>query len=242
MKASLFNIQKFCLNDGPGIRTTVFFGGCNLRCRWCANPECHLRSGQREYGLEELLAEVLKDKVFYDKSGGGVTLSGGEVLTQAEFALEFCRLLHENGVRTAAETAGNVPAALFGRFLRETDFVFMDLKHHDSARHREGTGVGNEQILENLERLVRSGVEYRVRIPVIPGFNDSPEDAEAFCRVLEKLGVRHLELLPFHQFGEGKYQKHGLPYAYAGVPRLTREQLAPYFEIFRARLPDVIMK
>ena len=240
MEATIFNIQKFCLHDGPGIRTNVFFCGCNLRCQWCSNPECQIE--QQVYDLESLVQEVLKDKVFYDKSGGGVTLSGGEVLLQAEFAEAFCRRLHEEGVRVAIETAGAVSPERFQQVIRQTDFVFMDLKHHESLRHKAGTGVGNELAIQNLRWLVQSGTEYRIRIPVIPGFNDSLADAEAFCQLFADLGVAHVELLPFHQFGKGKYEKYDLPYAYAAVSRLTKEDLSDYYAIFQSNIPDVIMK
>ena len=287
MIGHIFNIQKFSLHDGPGIRTTVFFKGCNLRCSWCANPEsqqmrtqltldrekcagcgscaalcpsearvmtdgypvldpeactlcgrcveaCPRRAIGREGNdmtVEEVLREALKDTAFYRQSGGGVTFSGGEPLLQQEFATALARALHENGVPVAIETAAAVPGERFCAFLREVDYVHVDLKHYDSARHRAGTGVGNEQIIENICAVRDSGLDYMVRIPVIPGFNASPEDAEGFANLLASIGVECVQLLPFHQLGERKYSLLGRKYAHAGQPQLHREDLKQYQEI-----------
>ena len=287
MEGCIFNIQKFSIHDGPGIRSTVFFKGCNLRCKWCANPEsqymlsqltldrekcigclacvnacaagarstangrlmldadrCTLcgacisvcpsqaigREGYR-IGVEEALAEVLKDKPFYDHSGGGVTFSGGEVLLQMDFAVEPARAPHQNGVHVAIETAAAVPSARFKAFLKEIDYVFVDLKHYNSARHLEGTGIGNEQVIENIRALVESGLEYCVRIPVIPGYNDAPADALGFAGLLGSLGVRKVQLLPFHQLGERKYSLLDMDYAYAEISQLHSQDLQAYLEI-----------
>jgi len=288
MNGYIFNIQKFCLHDGPGIRTTVFFKGCNLRCKWCANPESQSMERQltldrskclgcgkcvpvcpasvrtmqngfpsvdeaacsgcglcmdicpagavgregRTATVAEILAEAVKDKPFYDHSGGGVTLSGGEVLMQQEFATELARALHGQGISVAIETAAAVEPARFRSFLREIDFAYIDLKHHDNARHLDGTGVGNAQVLENIRIARESGVAFRLRIPVIPGYNDSPEDAEAFACLLLSLEIAEVQLLPFHQMGERKYGLLGRDYAYAGTAQLHGEDLQEYRQIF----------
>lgn len=295
MNGTIFNIQKFSIHDGPGIRTTVFFKGCNLKCEWCANPEsqcigpqltldrekcigcmkcvdgCPSKARTKGEGLpvvypdkcvlctaclnvcpaqaigmegrsasvEEILKEVMKDKPFYDHSGGGVTLSGGEVLLQQEFALKLVRALHENGIHVAAETAACVSNERFREFLKEMDFIFVDLKHYDSVRHREGTGVGNELITENIRTVVESGVEYCIRIPVIPGYNDAAEDAMGFAKLLNELGVNRAQLLPFHQFGERKYALLDRDYAYAGKGQLHKDDLRAYIELFKAQGIDV---
>ena len=158
MKSILFNIQKFSLHDGAGIRTTLFFKGCNLRCRWCANPESQKMEPEqlgaettgRAYTLEEVLAEAMRDKPFYDRSGGGVTLSGGEPLLQADFAAALCRQLRERGVNVSMETAACVPLATFQKVFPLLDSAHIDLKHYDSAKHQAYTGVGNQQILQNI--------------------------------------------------------------------------------------------
>lgn len=291
----IFNIQKFSLHDGPGIRTTVFFKGCNLRCAWCANPESQkmqpqmtldrtkcvgcgacvshcakaarsIRNGVsavdekrcsgclecmelcpasaigsegREMTLEQVLSETLKDLAFYRQSGGGVTFSGGEVLLQQDFATALARELHANGVHVAIETAAAVSPDRFRVFLQEVDYVFVDLKHYDSVRHRSATGLGNEQILQNIGILCHSGVESMVRIPVIPGFNAAPEDALGFAQCLKAKGVQKVQLLPFHQMGERKYSLLERDYAYAGVAQLHPEDLEEYRQIMCAQGLDV---
>ena len=284
MVGQIFNIQKFCLHDGPGIRTTVFFKGCNLRCRWCANPESQKMASQitldsrkctgcqscviacarkarsfvdgkiavdtvqcvacgdclrgcpagaigkegREVTMESVLAEVLKDKAFYDHSGGGVTFSGGEVLLQAEFAGALADELRKQGVSVAIETAGAVAPEAFQNFLKKTDYVLMDLKHYDSAAHKAGTGVGNEQILENIRFLKNSGVPFLIRIPVIPKFNDRLEDAVGFAQLLEEMEICEVELLPFHQLGQHKYELLDMEYAFDGYEQLHAEDLTKF--------------
>ncbi len=235
MNATIFNIQKFSLHDGAGIRTTVFFSGCNLRCRWCCNPDCFSPEKHDSCTIDRLLEEVLKDKVFYDKSGGGVTLSGGEIFLQFDFVREFCRILRERQVHIAVETAGCVPNEMFMELLNLVDFVFIDLKHYDARRHLEGTGVSNELILRNIASLTKSSVPCCVRIPVIPGFNDALEDAENYAAVFRELGVGNFELLPFHQFGEKKYQNLGLQYFYQGVRALHDEELTAYRRILEEK-------
>lgn len=288
MEGYIFNIQKFSLHDGPGIRTTVFFKGCNLRCKWCANPESQLprpqmtldigkcrgcaacvnacahgaRSMQdgrpvidivkctgcgacvqicpaqaiavegRRVSVRDVLEECIKDKSFYDHSGGGVTFSGGELFLQQAFATELARALRANGIRVAVETAAAVDPDRFSAFLGEIDYAFVDLKHYDSEAHRTGTGVGNEQIIENIRTLAHSGLDYTIRIPIIPGYNDSEEDAFGFAELLADLGVKRVQLLPFHQLGERKYQLLGMDYAYAGQKQLHREDLQSYCGIF----------
>lgn len=240
MEAVLFNIQKFCLHDGPGIRSTVFFKGCNLRCRWCANPESQPGEVQpalgeklrgRRWSLEEVLAEVLRDKVFYEQSGGGVTCSGGEPLLQADFVCSLADALHKEGIPVSIETAANVPEERFRRVFAKLDSAHIDLKHFDEAKHREGTGAGLSRILANLKYALSGPIPVHVRIPVIPRYNDSPEDARGFSALLKELGADHVQILPFHQMGEKKYEEMGLDYALRGVAQLHDEDLAEYAAI-----------
>lgn len=156
----IFDIQKFCLHDGDGIRTNVFFSGCNLRCLWCANPESRpsSHSGEnnaRKMTVGEVVGEVLKDKAFYDKSGGGVTLTGGEVFLQLGFAEKLCTALRKEKIHIALETAGCVPQRDFAALCDLADFVFIDCKHYDEAKHVAGTGVSNAPILRNITWLAR---------------------------------------------------------------------------------------
>lgn len=246
MKAKIFNIQKFSLHDGRGIRTCVFFSGCNLACKWCANPECRYASDiigkSREYESAELLHEVLKDKVFYDKSGGGVTLTGGEIFMQYDFVKHFCFLLRENNVDIAVETAGAVESQKFRELAEWVDFIYIDCKHYDPAVHQKGTGVSNELILKNIEWLVGNRDEYCVRIPIIPHYNDAISDAQKFGELFQTIHVKNVELLPFHQFGEEKYQKLKMDYEYAGVKQLHKEDLEEYASVLRSKGICVILK
>ncbi len=237
MKAPIFNIQRFSLHDGAGIRTNVFFQGCNLHCKWCANPESqpiHLdpqHSNAREYTINELVAELVKDKAFYDTSGGGVTLTGGEPLLHPEFVRALCGALHAAGINVAIETAAHIPAAAFIDMLRLFDFVHIDLKHYDEDAHRQGTGTGNALILQNIRSAFASGVHTIIRIPVIPGYNDSKEDMYGFAELLKAQGAKEVHLLPFHQMGESKYQRLGIRYEYAGLKQLHEEDLATFEQI-----------
>ena len=238
----IFNIQKFSLNDGPGIRTVVFFKGCPLRCAWCANPESQSprpeQVGDKTEGklmtVPEVMEVVLQDLPFYEESGGGVTLSGGEAMMQPDFAEALLAALQEQGLHTAMETTGFAAPEVFRRLCGRLDLLLFDVKHWDEARHRQGTGVSNQLILENLAWAVKSGPEVLPRLPVIPGFNASLEDAAGFARLLQKAGLSKVQLLPFHQLGEGKYAKLGREYALAHKKALRPEDL----EDFRQRFLD----
>ena len=237
LKALLFNIQKFSLHDGYGIRTTLFFKSCNLKCGWCSNPESQStlpEGGGRWYTLDEVMEAVLKDKPFYDKSGGGVTLSGGEPLMQAEFVSALCDQLHEAGVTVGLETAANVSEKTFAEIVEKCDFAQIDLKHWDEERHLKGTCVGNGLILRNIRYALSLDKPIILRIPVIPGYNDSDDDAREFACLLFKLGAKEVQLLPFHQLGEKKYKNLNMPYAYSGVAQLHDEDLNGFKEILTA--------
>ena len=240
MTGLVFNIQKFSLHDGAGIRTSVFFQGCNLRCKWCSNPESFAQYPQRPgneaktYTVEALVAELAKDKAFYDASGGGVTLTGGEPLLQPDFACALCDELKAAGIGVWMETAANTPPETFAAVLQKCEAVHIDLKHYEEAAHQHGTGAGLGLILENIRAAVASGVRTILRIPVIPNFNNSPEDMRKFAKLLAELGAREVQLLPFHQMGEHKYKKLGVAYAYENVQGQRNEELEPLAELLRA--------
>lgn len=240
----VFNIQKFSLHDGPGIRTVVFLKGCPLRCKWCANPEsqspapCQLENGitlakdRQEMTAEEVVRICLQDRAFYEESGGGVTLSGGEVLAQPDFAAGLLTELGVRRIHTAVETTGYAPPEVFDRVADRTNLLLFDIKHWDPDQHRGGTGVDNRLILDNLARAIAGGKEVLPRLPVIPGYNDSLEDAAGFVRLLEEAGADRVQLLPFHQFGENKYTLLSREYAYRDVPALHEEELASFRQVF----------
>ena len=245
-KACIFNIQKFSIHDGPGIRTVVFFKGCPLKCYWCSNPESqdgkpeNMWDNQKkavttvgEYKtLDEIIEEVMKDEPFYEESGGGVTLSGGEVLYQAEFATELLRQLKEKGIHTASETTGFARAEVFKKYIDQVDILYFDVKHHDEDEHKRGTGVSLKPILNNLSYALNEHPNLVVRIPVIPNYNDGEENAEAFAQLFNQMGITTVELLPFHQFGEKKYEYLEREYTMHDIPQLHTEDLDYFKAIF----------
>jgi pyruvate formate lyase activating enzyme len=234
----LFNIQKFSLHDGPGIRTVVFFKGCPLSCKWCSNPESQRTEpclmgeipDSRLYSVEETLEICLQDRPFYEESEGGVTLSGGEVLTQVKFAAVLLDALRRETIHTAIETSGYAPPDVFMELAARTDMFLFDIKHYDNSRHVEGTGVHNGPILANLKAVLDKNV--LIRLPIIPGYNDSPKDAHGFAALLTGMGIRRAQLLPFHQFGEKKYDVLKISYVMRDVPQLHKEDLEKFRMIF----------
>ncbi|GCF95183.1 formate acetyltransferase activating enzyme [Enterococcus florum] len=242
-EACIFNIQKFSLHDGPGIRTVVFFKGCPMHCYWCANPESQNSKPETmwddqkkmpttvgEYrSIESIIEEVMKDEAFYLESGGGVTLSGGEVLFQAEAAIELLSRLKEKGIHTASETTGFAKESVFKQYIEQVDLLYFDVKHYEEKQHKKGTGVSLQPILNNLTLALQQNQQMIVRIPVIPNYNDGLVNAEGFALLFNQLGIKTVELLPFHQFGEKKYTYLDRPYEMANIPQLHTEDLA-YFK------------
>lgn len=168
----------------------------------------------------------LKDKVFFEDSGGGVTLSGGEPLMQPEFARAVIDQLKESGVSVAIETTGFAPRETFLKVTEKADLLLFDVKHYDEQKHIEGTKVSNHIILGNLTQAIQNGKPVIARIPIIPGYNDSLDDMRGFIALFKKMGIDTVHILPFHQFGSNKYEFLGMDYAYKGVPQLHEEDLA----------------
>ncbi len=225
-KGRIFNIQRFSIHDGPGIRTIVFFKGCFMRCAWCCNPESQAYEIQRmmengkektvgqDVTVEEILPELLADKAFYRRSGGGITLSGGEILGQPDFARDLLRACKDYGLHTAVESTANAPFQDIQKILPYLDLFLMDIKHMDSAKHKEYTGASNSLILENAKKLAKSGVELIIRTPVVPTFNDTAEDIRAISKFAASLpGVKEHHLLPYHRLGSDKYDGLGRQYS-----------------------------
>ena len=238
IRGRIFNIQRFSIHDGPGIRTIVFFKGCAMRCAWCCNPES--QSGEIETLIEkgkekivgkdvtvsDIMPELLADLPYYRRSGGGITLSGGEILCQADFAGELLKACKEAGLHTAVESASSLDFSKIEKILPYLDLYLMDIKHMDSQKHKEYTGVSNERILENAKKIAQSGVELIIRTPVIPTFNDTPEDIRAISRFARGLeGVRELHLLPYHRLGSDKYAGLGRKYSLDEIEPPTREKM-----------------
>jgi pyruvate formate lyase activating enzyme len=268
MHALITNIQGYSIHDGPGIRTVVFFKGCPLSCRWCANPEgispkaqigfieslCK-RCGKcfaacpenalvpeearhrvdysrctacgacvsacpykamvlygKEMSVEEVFDAVRRDKMFYDASGGGVTVSGGEPLLQAQFVKELFTLLKAEGIHTCVETSGSVGSEQLKSVLPATDQLLFDLKLMDPEEHRNYTGLPNDLILKNAALACDSGVPVLFRIPLIPTVNDGPENIRKTAEFVRSLGDgAEIQLMPYHRLGDSKYRALDMP-------------------------------
>ncbi|MHB1315935.1 MAG: glycyl-radical enzyme activating protein [Christensenellales bacterium] len=291
LKGLIFNVQRFSLHDGEGIRTVVFFKGCPLSCKWCANPESqsfsqelrydpkfcigckscvsacpagalHLDPAQgirrdtdlcracfscalacpaksfikegREVTVDELIEEISSDKVFFDSSKGGVTFSGGEALAQPEFLIALLKKLKEQNYNVCIETCLYAPTQTVKEVIPFVDTFLCDIKHVDSEKHKQYVGETPDLILENLKYIISSGREVIARIPVIPGFNHDEDSMRRISAKLGELGVKNVNLLPFHQLGENKYLQLGRPYELRGVKALRPEDLNPYVPVFEA--------
>lgn len=242
MKARICDIKRFAVHDGPGIRTTVFFKGCPLKCLWCHNPESISFEAQtsfyenkcigcgeckkegftpedclgeakvfygKEISVEELLPLVLEDAPFYETSGGGVTLSGGECLCQADFCAALLKRLKEKGIHTAVDTCGFVSRAALDAVIPYTDLFLYDLKAFDEKVHIRCTGRSNQAILENLLYLDSAGARIEIRIPYVPEYNsDQTEKLAAFLKPLKN--VERVKVLPYHNYAGSKYAALGM--------------------------------
>jgi pyruvate formate lyase activating enzyme len=251
----IFDIRRFATHDGPGIRTTVFFKGCPLSCRWCHNPESidtrpfkfnkkvmvdgewfeHEEWVGRSYTVGEVMDTLVRDKVFYEESGGGVTFSGGEPLLQPEFLAKILEACQREGLHTAVDTSGQVRRKFLDPVLPFTNLFLFDYKHYDPAKHRQSTGSSNEIINENLRYLVKCGKQVRLRIPVIPSFNYNENDMAEMVLFLKSLDGRidQVDLLPYHTLGNNKYKRFELPNPMDGIPALNKNDLLPFMEVFQ---------
>ena len=231
---TIFDVKRFAVHDGPGIRTTVFFKGCPLRCRWCHNPEsqrlrpepmaganrryCSLLSNGdpnvvgRVVTVEAVMREVEKDVVFYDESGGGVTFSGGEPLQQPHFLRALLEASRERVIHTAVDTSGFVPWPHLESICERVDLFLYDLKLMDDEAHRHYVGVSNDLIKENLRRLHDRGASIILRIPLIPGITDTEANLAQLTPFIAGLpGIRAVHLLPYNPIGEEKYERLDKP-------------------------------
>jgi pyruvate formate lyase activating enzyme len=237
----IFNIQKFSTHDGPGVRTTIFFKGCPLRCAWCHNPESQQfepetmlnAAGEpetigRPYTLDDLLTIIQADQLFYDQSGGGVTFSGGEVMSQNRtYVVELAKRCRAIGITVAVDTCGVAQAADYLALLPHVDYFLYDLKFLDDRMHRTYTGASNQLVLENLQVLQAHRAPIILRLILVAGLNDSTATAKKTIAWLQAAGITPLEisLLPYHAYGSEKYPRlhRAKPTAFQ-VP--TAEQLA----------------
>lgn len=238
VKGRIFDIQKFSVHDGPGIRTIVFLKGCYLRCRWCCNPESQeykiqtmIRGGKettvgRDVTVGEVMQDILKDVPYYRRSGGGVTLSGGEALAQSDFAVALLSACKEYGLNTAIETTGFADYSVIERFIPVCDLFLMDIKHTNSEKHKEYTTQPNELILENAAKIAKNAKQLVIRVPVIPTFNDSPEEIASIASFAKSLEtVKQLHLLPYHRLGYDKYVGLSRQYPMGDIASPTKEHM-----------------
>lgn len=296
MNGVVFNVQRFSIHDGPGVRTTVFLKGCTLRCFWCHNPEsvrlkpdlqfypercigcgkcvavcpngahvtvdgrhglrrdlcqlcgrcaetCYsqaLTLAGRTMSVDEVMAEVERDRAFYGVSGGGVTLSGGEPALQPAFSAAILAASRAAGIHTVVETAANVPWPDLAALLAETDLVLLDVKQADSARHRDACGAGNERILANVRRMDELGLPIVARIPVVPTVNDTEADIVAIAKLVSELRhARELVLLPFHRLADGKYKSLDVEHRAAKLETPSAEHLAALADAARRHFGSV---
>ena len=189
------------------------------------NENGKIKTVGRDVTVEEVLNEVEKDRIYFRRSGGGLTLSGGESMCQPDFAEALLEEAHERGINTAIETTANVPWETVARLLQHLDTVLLDIKHMDSNKHKEFTTQPNELILENARKIAHSGVNLIVRVPVIPTFNDTVEEISAIARFAHSIGVKHIHLLPYHRFGYDKYVGLNREYPMGDIPTPTEEKM-----------------
>jgi len=240
-KGLIFNIQRFSVNDGPGIRTTVFMKGCPLGCWWCHNPES--RSGKIEiigegeigsfYTVEELMTTLLKDRVFYEESGGGVTFSGGEPLQQPEFLTEALIVCRDEGIHTAVDTTGFSKPKIIKKISGIADLFLFDLKIIDPGNHKIFTTVSNEKILKNLELLMNQHISLIIRIPLIPGITITEQNLLDIINWLNQFEIKpEINLLPYHRIADHKYERYGLGNKMKGEKELSEDTIQNCKQLF----------
>jgi pyruvate formate lyase activating enzyme len=247
----IFKVKRYALHDGPGIRTTVFFKGCPLSCRWCHNPEGidplpqkmmrRTASGHIEetvgvaIGVDELIREIEKDLLFYDESGGGVTFSGGEPLAQPAFLEAILAQCNHREIHATLDTSGFAPTAVIERILPRVQRVLFDVKIMDAEAHRRHTGVSNRVILENLIRIAAGSAALRIRVPLIPGITDGEDNLSAIARFATRLNaIDGIDLLPFHRIGEEKYRRLKQTHQMTGTAPPSAERMEAIQDFFAA--------
>lgn len=253
MSGIVFDIKRYAVHDGPGIRTTIFMKGCPLRCLWCHNPESFSpqieefdqvkrlggKSVQekiqigKEYSVKSLVKEIEKDQLFFDESGGGVTFSGGEPLFQIDFLASMLRECKAMDFHTVVDTSGFAPKEHLEWIIEHVDLFLFDVKQMDDEEHKKLTGVSNRQILENLAYLIDQKKKLIIRYPMIPGFNDSYENIMKMIRFLEDSTYQsEIHILPYHRMGKDKYERFNKENNMPDIPSLNEEDTLWAKEIF----------
>jgi len=256
MKGLIFNIKRYSIHDGPGIRVTFFMKGCPLSCWWCHNPEGISpgiqpveqieKIGDREfrkteeagryYSVNDILEILEKERIFIDESEGGVTFSGGEPMLQTDFLLETLKACKENGYHTAVDTSGYSPSENYKKIIPFTDLFLFDLKHMNDSMHVKYTGVSNSLIFSNFKLLLDSRKDVFARIPVIPGFNDDQRNLDSLKQFLagsKYENLKKISLLPYHKTGKAKYKKFGITYRMNDTEPPSRERMQEMKKFFQ---------
>ncbi|WP_313340312.1 trans-4-hydroxy-L-proline dehydratase activase [Sedimentibacter sp.] len=289
--ATIFNIQKFSIHDGPGIRTTVFFKGCPLKCLWCHNPESQENKKQilydtekcvlcgtcvkvcpqdaikiennvlttdmdkcdfcglceiyciqearqvvgKDYNVGEILKEVLKDRIFYEKSNGGVTVSGGEPLMYVDFIEELFKKLKEENIHTAVDTSGAVNFKNLERIAEYTDLFLYDIKLMDDEKHNEYIKASNKTILENLKKLSKIHNNINIRLPIVEGVNADIAHIEKTIDFIKDLNIKKVNLLPYHDIAKHKYKKLGIDYEEEKMSKPSEEKMQCFVSMFESK-------
>jgi pyruvate formate lyase activating enzyme len=258
-KGIVFDIKKYSIHDGPGIRTTVFFKGCPLFCWWCHNPESQRIGAEviekinrrkcldlsyavtrenigREVTVEEIIREIEKDTVFYDESRGGVTFSGGEPLMQPDFLHALARECKIRDIHTAVDTSGYAASEVVKKIVKYIDLFLYDLKIMDDTAHKTYAGVSNRIILENLKLLAEMKKEVVIRFPIVPGFTDAQENIDGMIRFLNSLKtIQQVSLLAFNHLGNEKYKRLGMINRMEKVPVPTTERMDEIRRLFEKK-------
>lgn len=244
VKGRIFDIQRYSIHDGGGIRTIVFLKGCPLRCKWCCNPEGQhynvekmtLGGKEKIVGQDVTVGEIIdiveRDRIYYRRSGGGITLSGGESLTQPDFTVALLKTAKERGINTAMESTGFADFSVISRYLPYLDLYLMDIKHMNSAKHKEFTSQPNELILENAKKITDAGTRLIVRTPVIPTFNATKEEIGEIAKFASSLkGVTQMHILPYHRIGTDKYKGLNRDYSLTGIEPPSKELMNELLEV-----------
>ena len=231
MKGRIHSFETFGAVDGPGVRFIIFLKGCNMRCKFCHNPDTWLMEGGELYTAQEVLQKAMRYKNYW-QNGGGITVSGGEALLQIDFLTELFELAHKQGIHCTLDTAGNPFTyeepffSKFERLMKVTDLVLLDLKEIDDKVHRYLTGVSNENILQLAKYLSDHHIPMWIRHVLVPGITANEKDLENLRKFIDTLGsVEKVEVLPYHVLGIPKYEKMGIAYPLMDTPQPTKEQI-----------------
>lgn len=243
-KGYVHSLESFGSADGPGVRYIIFLSGCAMRCQFCHNPDTWDMQKGTLYTAKELIDRAWRYRNYWGKDGG-ITISGGEPLLQIDFLLEFFKLAKAKGIHTTLDTAGNPftrEEPFFGKFrklMELTDLVMLDFKEMDGVRHKELTGVANDNILDLARYLSDTGKDMWIRHVLVPGLTDQEDDLKAMRGMLDELKtVKKVEILPYHSLGLFKWQNLGIPYTLEGVPAPTKEEVERAEKLLGIRKAD----